>query len=170
MLKCVWTRCATCIHTHRHACARALYIHIRARSVPWIWLNLISNSVQLLYIQYEMSCFMDVKGVKKKKKKNNQTFQVSQAWTQSTLLNLESQPLTHWWWMIPTTDRLFKGSHKCLWCMCLFFKVQNNNNNYNYNNKNSYFVCCSSSFIAHIKCSSEPHPTPTQRKYLLNKD
>ena len=156
-------------YTQTCMCPSTVYIHIWAWSVPWIWLNLIFNSVQLLYIQYEMSCFMDLKGVKKKKK-NKQTFQVFQAWTQSTLLNLESQPLTHWWWMIPTTDRLFKGSHKCLWCMCLFFKVQNNNNNYNYNNKNSYFVCCSSSFIAHIKCSSEPHPTPTQRKYLLNKD
>lgn len=51
-------------------------------------LNLISNSVQLLYIQYEMSCFMDAKGVK------NQTCQVVEAQTQSTLLNLEPQPLT----------------------------------------------------------------------------
>lgn len=147
-LKCVWTCCDTCIYTHRYAYAQAMYIHIQARSISWIWLNMISNSVQLLYIQYEMSRFVDVNGVK------NQTSQVFLAWTQSTLLNRESQPLTHWWWMIPTTDRLFKGSHKCLWCMCLFFKVQNNNNNYNYNNKNSYFVCCSSSFIAHIKCSS----------------
>ena len=166
-----------CMDTMRHMytytqtcmCPSTVYTHTSTeRSMNLIELD-IQQCTTTVHPVWNV-LFHGCKRSQKKKKKNNQTFQVSQAWTQSTLLNLESQPLTHWWWMIPTTDRLFKGSHKCLWCMCLFFKVQNNNNNYNYNNKNSYFVCCSSSFIAHIKCSSEPHPTPTQRKYLLNKD
>lgn len=72
------------IYTQICICTSNVYIHIQACSL--MNLNLISNSVQLLYIQYEMSCFMDAKGVK------NQTCQVVETQTQSTLLNLEPHP------------------------------------------------------------------------------
>lgn len=119
-LKCVWTRCATCIHTHRHACARALYIHIRARSVPWIWLNLISNSVQLLYIQYEMSCFMDVKGVKKKKKPTTKLFRSLKPEHNPPYSTLNPNPwLIDGEWYQPQTDCL--KAHTNVFGVCVYF-------------------------------------------------
>lgn len=73
--------------------------------------------------------------------------------------------LTDGEWYQPQTD-CFKGSHKCLWCMCLFFKVQNNNNNYNYNNN-----CPTVSWLKKKKKTAETGAssfTSTQNKMAVD--
>ena len=106
-------------YTQTCMCPSTVYIHIWAWSVPWIWLNLIFNSVQLLYIQYEMSCFMDVKGVKKKKK-TNKLFRSFKPEHNPPYSTLNPNPwLIDGEWYQPQTDCL--KAHTNVFGVCVYF-------------------------------------------------
>ena len=119
-LKCVWTRCATCIHTHRHACARALYIytyeHGAFHESDWTWYPTVYN-----YCTSSMKCPVSwMYKESKKKKKKTKLFRSFKPEHNPPYSTLNPNPwLIDGEWYQPQTDCL--KAHTNVFGVCVYF-------------------------------------------------